>query len=54
MVSYQNFSQYHVQPENDVLLHRYCTLFMQSRWLVLSEALRQYMVSNYTTVTGSP
>ena len=50
MVSYQKISQYRVQPEKDVLLHRYCTLFRQSRWLVLSETLRQYMVSNYPTV----
>jgi hypothetical protein len=31
-----------------------CTLFRQSRWLVLSETLRKYMVSNYPTVRGSP
>ena len=36
------------------LLHRSCTLFRQSRWLVLSETLRKYMVSNYPTVRGSP
>ena len=54
MVSYQNFSQYRVQPDNDVLLHRFCTLFRQSRWLVLSETLRKYMVSNYPTVSSSP
>jgi hypothetical protein len=37
-----------------VLMHRHCTLFRQSRWLVLSETLRQCMVSNYPTVRGSP
>ena len=47
-------SQYRVQPDKDVLLHRSCTLFRQSRWLVLSETLRKYMVSNYPTVRGSP
>ena len=47
-------SQYRVQPDKDVLLHRYCTLFRQCRWLVLSETLRQYMVSNYPTVRYSP
>ena len=54
MVSYQIFSQYRVQPDKDVLLHRFCTLFRQSRWLVLSETLRKYMVSNYPTVRGKP
>jgi hypothetical protein len=54
MVSLQKNSQYRVQPDKDVLLHRYCTLFRQSRWLVLSETLRQYMVSNYPTVRDSP
>ena len=49
-----NFSQYRVQPDKDVLLHRFCTLFRQSQWLVLSETLRKYMVSNYPTVRGSP
>jgi hypothetical protein len=42
-----NFSQYRIQPDKDVLLHRFCTLFRQSRWLVLSETLQKYMVSNY-------
>ena len=53
MVSLQKFSQYRVQLDKDVLLHRYCTLFRQCRWLVLSEALQQYMVSNYPTVRSS-
>jgi hypothetical protein len=44
----------HIQPDKDVLLHRFCTLFRQSRCLVLSETLRKYMVSNYPTVRGSP
>jgi hypothetical protein len=40
MVSYQTFSQYRVHPDKDFLLHRYCTLFRQGRWIVLSEAFR--------------
>ena len=40
MVSYQKFSQYRVQPDKDIILHLYCTLFRQSRWIVLSEAFR--------------
>ena len=40
MVSYQTCSQYRVQQDKDVLLHRYCTLSRQSRWIVLSEAFR--------------